>query len=220
MDFNLQALFESLLLNIKNNPSETIFILMGFMSFLVILMLWTNRQSASDKRIKNLTQDLELNKSSSRNKSRNKSRKSNPGLPRFFQEHKNESTQEETLVSPLVLVVDDSKTALLAATQALEGAPYRIKTALDGRVAWEKMIEERPALVITDLEMPGVDGIELLRRMRGDLRFLDVPVVLVTAHPFSSIKEGRENGVNGFLAKPYLPTELREQVAFFLRNAY
>ena len=139
-----------------------------------------------------------------------------PSSVRFFEQMLEEHSTFEESGQPLVLVVDDSKAALIAAQKALEDLPYRIDVALDGRVAWAKMIEERPALVITDLDMPEMDGMELLRRMRSDLRFMDVPVILVTSKPFDLIKQTEH--IDGLLSKPYQSEELKLQVHHFLKH--
>lgn len=207
MDLDFESVKDFLL----SHSHEVVWATVGFVVMLWVVMAFLNRESRAKTRLDALG-DAPLPKA------RPARGKGHAG-PRFFQEHKIvDSSLNEPEVVPLILVVDDSKTALLAATQALKDAPYRIETAIDGRVAWQKMTNERPALVITDLEMPEVNGMELLRRMRADLRFLDVPVVIVTAHPFDAINQGRASGVSSFLSKPYKPTDLRAQVAHIMRE--
>lgn len=114
-----------------------------------------------------------------------------------------------------VLLVDDSKSSLFSAKRALEGE-YNIVTAINGIDALEKMEVMLPALVVTDIEMPGLDGFGLVQRMKGDIKLTEIPIIMVTANINKVVQIGQDKGVQGFLTKPYKPEDLLEQVNYLL----
>lgn len=118
---------------------------------------------------------------------------------------------------PIVLIVDDSKSALFSAKRALE-SEYQIITAEDGLDALDKMEATFPALVVTDIEMPKLDGFGLVQRMKGNIKFSDIPVIMVTANLKKNVKIGQDKGVQGFLTKPYKPEDLLGQVNYILER--
>lgn len=114
-----------------------------------------------------------------------------------------------------VLLVDDSKSSLFSAKRALEGE-YNIVTAINGIDALEKMEVMLPALVVTDIEMPVLDGFGLVQRMKGDIKLTEIPIIMVTANINKVVQIGQDKGVQGFLTKPYKPEDLLEQVNYLL----
>ncbi|HEX4509451.1 MAG TPA: Hpt domain-containing protein, partial [Burkholderiaceae bacterium] len=86
-------------------------------------------------------------------------------------------TPEEVL-APLVLVVDDSLTVRRITQRLLVREGLRVTTAKDGLDALERLVEERPAVILSDIEMPRMDGFDLLRNIRRDARWQDVPVIM------------------------------------------
>lgn len=118
---------------------------------------------------------------------------------------------------PIVLIVDDSKSALFSAKRALEGE-FQIITAEDGLDALDKMEATFPALVVTDIEMPKLDGFGLVQRMKSNIRFSDIPVIMVTANLKKNVKIGQDKGVQGFLTKPYKPEDLLGQANYILER--
>lgn len=141
-------------------------------------------------------------------------------MPKFFQEYKKSShaTSEDQNLTPLILLVHSSAKTLKHATEALRDTKYRMDSATDGRVAWEKIIQNRPSIVIADMDIPGLKGFELVRRMRQDLRFSDIPVLLVTPKPYEYLEDASKRGVNGFLTNPYNSKDLLEQISYFLHE--
>lgn len=118
---------------------------------------------------------------------------------------------------PIVLIVDDSKSALFSAKRALE-SEFQIITAEDGLDALDKMEATFPALVVTDIEMPKLDGFGLVQRMKSNIRFSDIPVIMVTANLKKNVKIGQDKGVQGFLTKPYKPEDLLGQANYILER--
>lgn len=117
---------------------------------------------------------------------------------------------------PVVMVVDDSPTVLLAARKALESESYRVITAENGREAWNVLQDQRPDLIVSDIEMPNINGFQLLKLVREDLELAEMPVMLMTSHLYYDVKMGQSAGANAFLAKPYEAKDLLEQVRYLL----
>jgi two-component system cell cycle response regulator DivK len=85
--------------------------------------------------------------------------------------------------------------------------------AANGQEALDKAFKTRPDLVVMDLSLPGLDGWEATRRLKGDARTRDVPVVAVTGHALSgSGDRAREAGCDSYLAKPCLPADLVAEI--------
>lgn len=94
--------------------------------------------------------------------------------------------------SKVILVVDDSITTRTLEKSILEAHGYRVRLSVDGRDALAQLRSELPDVVVSDIEMPHVDGFELLRSMKGDKRLSSVPVILVTSR---SDPQDRERGL-------------------------
>lgn len=116
--------------------------------------------------------------------------------------------------APLVLVVDDSLTVRRATQRLLEREGYRVALAKDGVDALAQLEQELPALVLTDLEMPRLDGFELLRRLRAEPRWQALPVIVITSRRASRHRElAASLGVEHYLVKPCAQEELLALVA-------
>ncbi|MGE5514408.1 MAG: response regulator [Bacteroidota bacterium] len=103
---------------------------------------------------------------------------------------------------PLVLVVDDSPTIRALERAILEAHSYRVEVAVDGRDALDRMARRRPDLVVSDIEMPRLDGLGLLAAMRADPALAEVPVVLVSSRTSpESRNAGMALGAGGYLLK-------------------
>jgi two-component system chemotaxis sensor kinase CheA len=103
---------------------------------------------------------------------------------------------------PVVLVVDDSITTRTMEKNLLESAGYRVRVAVDGLEAMTLLKTEPVDLVLSDIDMPRMDGFELTARIRTDRQLADLPVVLVTALESREDKErGIEVGANAYVVK-------------------
>ncbi|MCC7450447.1 MAG: response regulator [Anaerolineae bacterium] len=80
-----------------------------------------------------------------------------------------------------LLIVDDDSNQLTLFTLMLRHLPYRLLTAVDGLQALDLIEQERPSIVLLDLALPGVSGLDVLRTIRADQRFSDVKVIVITA---------------------------------------
>jgi chemosensory pili system protein ChpA (sensor histidine kinase/response regulator) len=118
--------------------------------------------------------------------------------------------QEAAVVqAPLVLVVDDSLTVRRVTQRLLVREGYRVSLAKDGLEGLERLAEERPAVVLSDIEMPRMDGFDLVRNMRGDSRWRDLPVIMITSRIAQKHKDyAAELGVDHYLGKPYAEEDL------------
>ncbi len=115
-----------------------------------------------------------------------------------------------------ILVVDDDRKIVALVRAYLEREGYRVVTASDGREALQRARTEDPALIILDLMLPEVDGLEVMRILRAEG---DVPVVMLTAR--SSLPEriiGLQRGADDYLPKPFSPAELVVRVKAVLRR--
>jgi chemosensory pili system protein ChpA (sensor histidine kinase/response regulator) len=127
--------------------------------------------------------------------------------------------QPEQMAMPLVLVVDDSLTVRRVTQRLLTREGYRVTLAKDGLEALEKMAEETPAVVLSDIEMPKMDGFDLVRNLRGDARWRSIPVVMITSRIAQKHRDyAAELGVDHYLGKPYSEDELLSLVASYTRT--
>ena len=112
-----------------------------------------------------------------------------------------------------VLVVDDAWSVRRSMQQLLEDAGYEVATAADGFEALERLRTKVPAVVLTDLEMPNMNGLELARRMQDIPQWSAIPVVMITSRTSAKHRdEGLKAGVDVYLTKPYLDADLLAQV--------
>ena len=110
---------------------------------------------------------------------------------------------------PLILVVDDSITVRRVTQRLLLREGYRVAMAADGLQALERLQEEVPSIVLTDIEMPRMDGFDLSRNIRADARLKDIPIIMITSRIAQKHNEhATELGVNHYLGKPYAEDEL------------
>jgi chemotaxis protein histidine kinase CheA/ActR/RegA family two-component response regulator len=112
-----------------------------------------------------------------------------------------------------VLVVDDAWSVRRSMQQLLEDAGYDVAVAADGFEALERLRAKVPAVVLTDLEMPNLNGLELARRMQEIPQWAAIPVVMITSRTSAKHREeGLKAGVDVYLTKPYQDADLLAQV--------
>jgi chemosensory pili system protein ChpA (sensor histidine kinase/response regulator) len=111
--------------------------------------------------------------------------------------------------TPLVLVVDDSLTVRRVTQRLLVREGYRVALAKDGLDALERLAEEKPQMVLSDIEMPRMDGFDLVRNIRADARLRDLPVIMITSRIAQKHRDyAAELGVDHYLGKPYSEEDL------------
>jgi DNA-binding response OmpR family regulator len=113
-------------------------------------------------------------------------------------------------MSKKVLLCDDEIHILRAAELKVSRAGYEVRIARDGQEAWEMIQQDLPDVLVTDVQMPRLDGFELSRRIRGDAATRDLPILMLTAKGFElEQQEMMEKwGIVDILAKPFSPREL------------
>jgi DNA-binding NarL/FixJ family response regulator len=112
-------------------------------------------------------------------------------------------------MSKRLLVVDDEPNLLRAVAACLKTGGYEVSTARSGREALMQLAETVPDLVVSDVRMPGMDGYQLARQVRGSPRTALVPIVFLTAKDETTDRiEGFRAGIDAYLTKPFEPDEL------------
>ena len=117
---------------------------------------------------------------------------------------------------PLILVVDDSITVRRVTQRLLQREGYRVALAADGLQALERLQEEQPTVVLSDIEMPRMDGFDLARNIRADAALRELPIIMITSRIAEKHREhAMELGVNHYLGKPYSDEELLSLVKHY-----
>jgi chemosensory pili system protein ChpA (sensor histidine kinase/response regulator) len=121
--------------------------------------------------------------------------------------------------TPLVLVVDDSLTVRRVTQRLLVREGYRVALAKDGLDALERLAEEKPQMVLSDIEMPRMDGFDLVRNIRADARLRDLPVIMITSRIAQKHRDyAAELGVDHYLGKPYSEEDLLALIGRYTAN--
>jgi two-component system, cell cycle response regulator DivK len=115
--------------------------------------------------------------------------------------------------APLILVVDDYADNREMYSAYLKYQGLDVVEAANGAEALERAFERPPDLVVMDLSLPGVDGWQATRTLKGDARTKNIPVIAVTGHALAGAPEqAAEAGCDGFLTKPCLPEDLLREI--------
>src|SRR5215212_6313583 len=119
-----------------------------------------------------------------------------------------------------ILVVDDEPGIVAIARDYLDRAGFRVLTAGDGAAALRLARAERPSLLVLDLMLPGIDGLDVTRALRQDPATRALPIIMLTARVEETDKLiGLELGADDYLTKPFSPRELVARVRAVLRRA-
>ena len=117
-----------------------------------------------------------------------------------------------------ILAVDDSASMRQMVSFTLKSAGYNVVEAVDGQDAWEKAGSRDFDLVLTDQNMPRLDGIGLTKRLREQDRYKATPILILTTESSDQMKQaGRAAGATGWLVKPFDPTKLIEVIGKVVR---
>ena len=118
-----------------------------------------------------------------------------------------------------VLIVDDEPAVRAALDRALRLDGYEVELAADGREALDRLGDVRHDAVVLDVAMPGIDGLEVCRRLRSDPRTGRIPVVMLTARATEADRiVGLELGADDYITKPFSPRELVARLRAVLRR--
>jgi CheY-like chemotaxis protein len=119
----------------------------------------------------------------------------------------------------LVMIADDSKVVRVKTSRLLAKHLYRVSLAEDGLDAARQIEIDQPDVLITDVEMPGMDGFELTRQVRGNPRTAHIPIVMITADDEKHRADAAEAGVSVLLSKPYPEDQLLSYLQSTLSGA-
>ncbi len=115
---------------------------------------------------------------------------------------------------PLIVVMDDDAGTRMLVSQVLKKEGYDVKSAEDGAKGLELIREFKPDLVVSDVQMPGMDGFTVLEQVRKDPELATTPIILLTSlQDRTHMRQGMTTGADDYLTKPFAPQELREAVA-------
>ena len=117
-----------------------------------------------------------------------------------------------------ILAVDDSASMRQMVSFTLKSAGYTVVEAVDGQDAWEKAGSRDFDLVLTDQNMPRLDGLGLTRKLRDNPRFKTTPILILTTESSDQMKQaGRGAGATGWMVKPFDPVKLIEVIRKVIR---
>lgn len=124
-----------------------------------------------------------------------------------------DQTERASFEGSQILVVDDNPDLRAYVSSVLQRAGYQVRTAEQGAAGLEMATQHKPNLIITDLMMPGVNGLEMIERIRKDTVLQGTPIVLLTAKVDDETRlEGVEQGADAYLSKPFNDRELLAEV--------
>lgn len=127
--------------------------------------------------------------------------------------------QKEKQNTTTIMIVDDSMTVRRATTKTLEKYNYNIITAKDGEDALEQLQIMVPNLILSDIEMPKMDGFDLLKNIRNIDKYKDIPVIMITSRTAEKHKNHALTlGASGFLGKPYIEEELINEIERLMKK--
>ncbi|WP_296811980.1 response regulator [Thiocapsa sp.] len=117
-----------------------------------------------------------------------------------------------------ILAVDDSASMRKMVSFTLTGAGFHVVEAVDGQDAYEKALTHTIDLVLTDQNMPRLDGLGLTRKLRENPKFKTTPILILTTESSDQMKQaGRSAGATGWLVKPFDPGRLIEVIQKVIR---
>lgn len=116
-----------------------------------------------------------------------------------------------------ILVAEDSNSIRKFVVFALKIAGYNVIAASDGMEALEKLPAQKIDMLITDLNMPNIDGYKLIETIRQDPEYIDLPVIILSSlSKDHDIKQGMASGANSYLIKPFNQKRIQYEVAKYL----
>ena len=121
-------------------------------------------------------------------------------------------------MSKRILVVEDHEDNRQILRDLMASADLKMIEAWDGEAALTVAAAERPDLILMDIQLPGIDGYEVTRRLKADPMLRHIPIIAVTSYALSGDEEkARAAGCDGYVAKPFSPRKLLEKIREYLR---
>lgn len=120
-------------------------------------------------------------------------------------------------MSAVILIVEDQEDNRKILRDLLTSQGYTTLEATDGQTGIRLAEEHRPALILMDIQLPGIDGYEATRRIKANQGLSDIPLIAVTSYALSGdAQKAFEAGCDAYIAKPYSPRQLLAKVQEFL----
>ena len=120
-------------------------------------------------------------------------------------------------MSRRILVVEDQEDNRQILRDLLASADYEAMEAWDGEAALKAVAANRPDLILMDIQLPGIDGYEVTRRIKADPALHDIPIIAVTSYALSGDEDkARAAGCDAYVTKPYSPRQLLAKIREFL----
>ena len=117
-----------------------------------------------------------------------------------------------------ILIVEDYPATSKMIAEILEMEGFEAVIAPDGNSGVQKAVSEKPDLILLDIMLPGIDGLEVCSRLRANPETKDIPVIMVSVKAADDdVKAGLNRGANGYVAKPFDPFKLLEVVKKHLK---
>ncbi len=120
------------------------------------------------------------------------------------------------MMNSRALVVEDEPEMLDIIRVNLEQAGYVVALARDGVEAYEALEASEPQAVVLDLNLPNMSGFRLLRLLRRNPRWKSIPIIVVTAFAFEEVEDIAGEGIDGFISKPFDPSDLVSKLNYVL----
>lgn len=118
-----------------------------------------------------------------------------------------------------IFVVDDNPDMVTVMKTVLEARGYGVISACDGEQFFDRLPEKRPDLILLDVMMPQLNGLEVLKRLRADPETSSIPVMLVTAKvQYQDVLAGYKHGADYYLTKPFTSSQLLNGVNILLKD--
>jgi CheY-like chemotaxis protein len=128
-------------------------------------------------------------------------------------------SQTEELISPLILLAEDNEANIATFSSYLKARGYRILLAIDGQQAIDLAKLHHPDLILMDIQMPVIDGIEAIKQIRLNPDLVDIPIIALTALAMTGDHEKcLEAGANDYIAKPVRLRNLSNTIQELLRS--
>jgi CheY-like chemotaxis protein len=124
------------------------------------------------------------------------------------------------MTDPWILIIDDNPLNLKLAKLVLETEGYQVETAIDAEEALKLLDTALPRLILMDIQLPGMDGLELTRQLKSDIATAGVAIVAVTAYAMTSDEEkALAAGCDGYIRKPFNTSALPDLVAHYVHRS-
>lgn len=133
----------------------------------------------------------------------------------------NLKSTKASILNPLILVVDDAFVVRKKVGDLLQKNHYDISSKNDGWEAFAYLSDETnilPNLIITDIEMPNMDGFQLIESIRKNTRLKHLPIIVISSHVEDHLAELNNDAVQGFISKPFVDEDLLSQISYILTN--